>query len=498
MTIAGFVWLVPGESSAQVYSYAEEALSISRIQAGGTARIRAMGGAQNAVGGDLSSAYYNPAGLGMYNRSDFALTPGISFAGSSADYLGTTTSASKSNFMVPNLGVAFHTGKDGTKGLWGGTFAINFNRTNDFNTTFSYKGTNSVNSIIDYFVNAANGRDSTQFQSGNSTRPEGVNYNNPVGLAYNNYLIGPLSDFYAGGSKIIYDSYVPYQDIVQDETIKTSGAQNQWSFSYGVNFSDKFFIGGGLGLTTLSYRTSTVYNETYTKDPLIKMQLQQNLELSGSGVNLTLGTIIRPIDNFQVGISMATPTSYQINETYNASMTSNWNNFYYYPTTKLTSEKAETDIVTSTYNLSTPWRFSGGLAFFIQKHGFISADAEYLSYGSSKYSTKSGADQDNQEIKSLYQSVLNLRVGGEYRMDSYRFRAGYSYMPDPYINSPNGVSRTITSYTAGAGYRQEKFYVDLALILQQGNSTHSPYGGSPNVTLANYATTVVFTVGFPF
>ncbi|HRI80236.1 MAG TPA: hypothetical protein PLR06_11940, partial [Cyclobacteriaceae bacterium] len=232
LTIAGIVWLGLRETSGQIYSYPEEALTLSRTQAGGTARIRAMGGAQNALGGDLSSAFYNPAGLGMYNRSELSLSPGYSVAGSTADYLGNSTDASKGNVMVPNRGVAFHSDKDGTKGLWGGTFAVNFNRINDFNSTFSYKGTNSVNSIIDYFINAANGTDSTQFQSGTSTRPEGYNYNTPVGLAYNNYLIGPLSDFTAGGSKIIYDSPVPYQPTVQDETIKTSGAQNQWSFSY--------------------------------------------------------------------------------------------------------------------------------------------------------------------------------------------------------------------------------------------------------------------------
>ena len=66
-TIAGFVLLVMSECMAQ--SYVEEALLISRIRSGGTARIQAMGGVQNALGGDISSAFYNPAGLGMYNRS---------------------------------------------------------------------------------------------------------------------------------------------------------------------------------------------------------------------------------------------------------------------------------------------------------------------------------------------------------------------------------------------------------------------------------------------
>lgn len=500
--ITGFVLLGEREISAQIYSYPEQALSLTRIQPGGTARIRAMGGVQTALGGDLSSAYYNPGGLGMYNRSDFAFTPGYTVANSSANYLGTTTDTNKTSLIVPNFGVAFHTSKDGSKGLWGGTFAINFNRINDFNNSYSYHGTNQANSIIDYFISAANGTDISQFQKGTNSTPEGFNYNTPVGLAFNNYLIGPASELNPSNPKDQYFSYVPLQDIIQDETIKTSGAQNQWSFSYGVNFNDKIFVGGGLGLATLSYKTSVVYNETYAINPLKSMQLKENFEMSGNGVNLTLGMIARPLDQLQLGFSLATPTSYQINENYNATVSSNWNNFNYPVTPPLTSpltkQSESTDNVINSYSLSTPWRFSGGMAFFIEKHGFISADVEYLSYGASHYSGKSGSDQDNKDIKNLYKSVLNIRVGGEYRLNSYRFRAGYNFMPDPYQSPQNGVDRSISSYTAGFGYRQEKYYIDLALVYQQGNSTHSPYSNSPNVTLANAATSVIFTIGFPF
>ena len=224
--------------------------------------------------------------------------------------------------------------------------------------------------------------------------------------------------------------------------------------------------------------------------------------MSGNGVNLTLGMVARPLDQLQLGFSLATPTSYQINENYNATLSSNWNSFNYPITPPLTSPLTKlsesTDNIISSYSLSTPWRFSGGMAFFIEKHGFLSADVEYLSYGASHYSGKSGSDQDNKDIKNLYKSVLNIRVGGEYRLNSYRFRAGFNMMPDPYQSPQNGVDRSISSYTTGFGYRQEKYYIDLALVYQQGNSTHSPYPSSPNVTLANKATSVIFTIGFPF
>src|SRR3954463_13419043 len=153
--IMGLLLVAATQGLAQNFS--EEALMISRIHAGGSARIQGMGGVQNSLGGDLSSAYYNPAGLGMYNRSEFSFTPGYTITNSNASYLNNTSSASTSKLILPNFGIAFHSNKDGHKGLWGGTFAINFNRTNDFNNTVTYKGTNTDNSIIDYFIDQANG-----------------------------------------------------------------------------------------------------------------------------------------------------------------------------------------------------------------------------------------------------------------------------------------------------------------------------------------------------
>ena len=149
--------------------------------------MQGMGGVQNALGGDISSAYYNPAGLGMFNHSDFSFTPAYAIANSSSSYLGNSSTENKTNLVLPNFGMAFHSTKNESKGLLGGTFAINFNRINDFNSTFSYHGTNKDNSIIDYFVNDAYGTNTSQFSS------NGFNYNSPTGLAYFNYLIGPQS-----------------------------------------------------------------------------------------------------------------------------------------------------------------------------------------------------------------------------------------------------------------------------------------------------------------
>ncbi|MDZ7649423.1 MAG: hypothetical protein U5K54_20980 [Cytophagales bacterium] len=55
-----------------------------------------------------SSAYSNPAGLGMFNRSEFAFSFGYNAARSQASYLDNTTSETKNNFHIPGFGLVLH------------------------------------------------------------------------------------------------------------------------------------------------------------------------------------------------------------------------------------------------------------------------------------------------------------------------------------------------------------------------------------------------------
>jgi hypothetical protein len=500
LAITGFVLLHANQISAQTFFW-EEALMLSRITSGGSARIQAMGGVQNSLGGDISSASYNPAGLGMYNRSDFSFTPGYIVNNSTSSFLGNNATGSKSNLFIPNIGIGFTNKKDATSGLLSGTFGISYNRTNDFNHTYSYSGENPTTSIVDYFIDQANGAPESQFYTG------GDNYNTRTELGYQNFLIGPKSILNPPGSPTEYFTDVSGVPL-QSETIKTKGSQSQVSISYGVNFNDKFFVGGSLGLASLNYDEVKTYSEKFSdsNQPMSEMVLTQNWSLSGSGVNLTLGTIFRPAERVQLGISIATPTAYTITDNFHSTMTTAWKNFPYATGEVLKNEEGQTDQLTSNYNLSTPWRFSGGATYFIGKRGFISADVEYMKYSSATYSSDTGDDYtlDNKDIKEQLKSVVNLRFGGEYRLNDLRFRGGYSIMPDPFQHEQYGVDRTLSSFSAGFGYRIAKFYADFAAVFGYGSYAYQPYTfqnlnlPSPVVTFDNKSTKFMITIGFPF
>jgi hypothetical protein len=507
--LGGIAMLFCLQLSAQ--STAETALLFSRLRPAGSARIQAMGGAQTSLGGDYSSALSNPAGLGMFNRSEFTITPGFSLAKTSADYLNNTTSASKSNVYLPGVSFVFHSDKN-QGGFISGNFAISFSRTNSFNNNLSYSGANSDNSIIDYFIQDATGITADQLDY------KGSYFNNPTGLAYVNYLITDEASMGGSSNSQYLSPLSPLngetRTVLQQEDVKTTGKQNQMSLAYGANFNDKIFAGVGIGVTTLSYRSVKTYNESnfqFSTDasynPLNYLELQENLKISGLGINATLGIIARPIDELQLGISYITPTSYSLTDTYSATMQTQWNNFDYFgdKSKVLNSVSDYTDDVISSYSLKTPGRLNLGATVFVQESGFITGDIEFVRYNGAKYTSQTSGvsyDSDNAEIKSLYQSTVNYKLGGEYRYKKFRLRAGGSYMPDPFKDKQNDINNQIISVTGGLGYRTENFYIDIAIIQTQGQTSYRPYSvNSPNSPLVNNhnkMTTGMITVGFPF
>lgn len=520
LALAGIVLSFSQSSFSQ--TYAETALLFSQVRPGGSARIQAMGGAQVSLGGDYSSAVSNPAGLGFYNRSEFTITPGISLSSASTNYFGTNGSGSKSSFQIPGISLVLHSDKEGQGGFLGGTFAVTYNRTNDFNRSFSYSGKNSSSSIIDYFINDATGFPPSTLLAPTSSNPNGGDYHdNPTGLAYNNYLLEDSTFFNPNGSNLQYASalginYANPSDtrsVMQKEDVTTSGAQNQLSIAYGVNFSDKFYLGAGVGLSFLSFQSQRVYQESNYKfdldptyNPLLNMRLEENLKTTGTGINASLGIIYRPTDAVQFGASYNSPTFYQLTDNYNANMSTKWNNFDYYgtgnPNDFFNDWSDKTNDVTTPYALQTPSRMNLGMTAFIQRKGFISGDIEFTNYAGATYSTGDGTvdfTTDNATIKANYKNVVNYRLGGEYRfLTNYRARAGYSYMSDPYRSTQN-EDRSIQRISGGFGYRNEKLSIDFAIIYSSNNALYTPYtlySNSPLVSISHSNVTALVTIGF--
>jgi long-subunit fatty acid transport protein len=218
-----------------------------------------------------------------------------------------------------------------------------------------------------------------------------------------------------------------------------------------------------------------------------------------------LGAIVRPIDGFQVGVSYNTPTTYTMSDVYTGRIATDWNDWPYYTGSgiiQLDQFDYATDELLSDYKLKTPGKLALGASFFFSKQGFISGDAEFVNFGGIQYKSNEDFESDNPWIKSLYRSTTTFRLGGEYRLKDYRFRAGVNRQGDPFDEPQNDVSRVIYGFSVGAGIRKENYYVDVALNHTIGKNSYRPYSVagnfSPLVTINNSVSTFMVTVGLPF
>ena len=81
-------------------------LRYSQTTIGGDARFLAMGGSMGALGANLSTLNFNPAGMGLYRKGEFAVTAGMRFSNIEATHYGTSTKDFKANVPLGLLGFA--------------------------------------------------------------------------------------------------------------------------------------------------------------------------------------------------------------------------------------------------------------------------------------------------------------------------------------------------------------------------------------------------------
>jgi long-subunit fatty acid transport protein len=481
--------------------YFEDAFRFSRMIPSGSARIMGIGGTQYSLGGDVSNIVGNPAGLGFFRSSEASVSLGYSDWAVNTQYLGQIGSYNTPNFHLPNMSYVVANPKNNLerKAFKGGAFGISFQRIANFNTEYGYfSDLQGESSIIDFYLQDAFGIPENQIENFGIT-----------GLAYKTYQINPVA-FDEQGNPIqnpnSYDSFVlglPFQD----ENITQEGSSNQISFSYGANFNHKFFVGGGVGIRSLSFSSFKTYNELFIDQPLINSSLRESLLINGVGFNVNLGLIYKPIDNLNLGFNFQSPTWFALDEEFEAGMTANYNNYFFeQENVTLGSEEAVSDFVISRYGLNTPLKIGGGATFFIGKNGFISADIDWVDYSAGRISSNDFDEgPDNRVINDLYTSTINYRVGGEARINNFRFRAGYAYFGDPFSN-PQGFDQSTQQLSGGLGVRIKSLSIDFALVNQKFDRLYSSYqvldengnNFGPVTRLENKITSGILTLGINF
>jgi hypothetical protein len=489
-----------------------DALRISWNQQSGTARSMAIGGAVGALGGDLSAAYVNPAGIAFYKTggADAVITGGFRSLVNKSTYLGRTETEKQGGLSTGTSGIVFGSRFDNKNGKKSsGAFAVTLNRSSIFASNILYRGLNNKNSYSNKFLEEINGnRDANA-----------VAQNFPFGtsLAFNTYWIDTINGGSSGNYQ--FQTRAPITSgLLQENVINNKGGVTELGISFAGSTEEKFNWGITIGLPMLRYERNSSFTEAdATTSPSNKFDfasIDEYLETKGEGVNLKAGVIYRPASAFRIGLALHSPTFYKLTDRYNARVTTNTELYKGLQTQSSNLFTNNTDASFS-YYLTTPYKFIASIAYVLKEvqdvrkqKGFISADIEYVNHKATSYSRDAQSDNTqstrqylkslNQSVDNAYKGTINIRLGGELKFNQFMVRGGFNYLSNPYVNIA-GENGNKTQFTSGIGYRNKGLFIDLSLIHTTGNDVHYAYRLSNQAfygaSIKQNGNMIVFTIG---
>jgi len=447
-------------------TYMNERITNNSSDVIGTARYVGMGGALGALGADMSVISWNPAGIGLIRKSDIALTFGGTWGKSSI------SEEDRGKGTFDQIGFVYNI-KTGSETCPYVNFSFNFQKKINFNHNF-YADNGNLNELSQLDQVA----ELTDWDAGTE---------NLEGMAWDNGFFGESTFLDKDGREKKY-RYNKYGSSLSNlYTHHSEGSLQSFDFNLSTNIQDRAFLGLTVGVDNMRYRGWNFYSEQ-DMDGNDKYYLNSNTHISGTGVNVKLGAIIRPIESspFRFGIVVETPTWYRLKnstwfdicrgDNYGGLATEPWESYL-------------------KFNLRSPWKVRTSIGSTVGSTFAWDVDYEFAAYagtsmGYPKYESDydgstSGTTKDNamnQLTRDNLRGTHTLRVGMEVNANKHlAFRLGYNLSTSAYkknisydqynINSAAMDYATSTSYmrlgntnilTCGMGYHTKSFYIDFA------------------------------------
>ncbi len=414
-----------------------------------------MGGAFASLGGDFSSLGYNPAGIAVFRTTELTITPSFTMDDISSRYMGTSRSDSKYSFGLDNFGFVGSFNTDRQTGWVGTSFGFGYSRHNNFNRNQVIEGVNFNSSMADYFIDGPYGA--------NGLHPDQLE---PFWerLAFDTYIIDTVPGF-----SDWYETPVMLGQT-QREIISTSGHTGEWLFSFGANYGHRLYLGASFGIESVDYTRNSNYTETddLNLSDFSQFRFSRNLNTTGRGYTFKAGAIFKPVEMLRLGAAFHLPTFYTLTDEYSHKMESWFDTGDYYEAFPTTQAGNRIGPRLKEYSLTTPFRFIGGVGIMLPGQvGVLSLDYEYIDYTTMRLrETDGGYDfySENQIIQEVYRPTGNLRAGTELRLGLFMLRGGYAIYGSPYASGQVNEDAGHTAWSAGFGFRERNFFIDLGFV----------------------------------
>ena len=459
----------------------------------GTARYVGMGGAMDALGAEISTMGSNPAGIGLFRRSQVSASLSVNIQENGMSF----QDGSKTHVSFDQIGFVFSSQTGKTSYL---NFGFNFHKNRNFNHVL--------------FAEAA--------LNGSSQNRQTV-IKDIAGL-FDTYAWSQLDDLYFGN--MLYDDVKKTMYSYDGESYEfqraNTGYIGEYDFNISGNIKNRLYLGLTIGVHSVNYKNYSEYYEWLNSKYFDDVLVADNHEITGYGYNVKSGLIVRPIEEspFRIGVSVATPTFYRLT-------TENYTDFVCARFKDPEDHEKGTDIkkdhsaAKEDFRFNTPWKFGVSLGHTVGNYLALGAVYEYADYGACDMRTIDGgyydywngtyydnSSSDNvmkRHTEKTLRGVSTLKVGGEYKIDKdIAVRLGYNYVSPMYketgvrdqtLLSPGVYYASTTHYvnwkdthriTAGVGFSFDKFRLDLAYQYSMRKGDFYPFMPSLSATAELY------------
>jgi hypothetical protein len=476
-----------------------ENANLTSTDLNGTARYVGMGGAMEALGADVSTIGSNPAGIGLFRRSQLSVSGGLLMQSNGKEY----GDGKKTNASFDQIGFVYT-----TRASRGSNLNFGFNYT---------KGKN-----FDFLLNASG-------KLGNGSQNNQSYLKHVLGSEnYGGFDVRKKDDAYIGFASPQANfvswtwnqlDYLYFNTLLPDATTAgkfnnyladsytfdkaSTGYVGNYDFNISGSIQDQFYFGLTFGLKDVHYDSESRYNERLSNG-VGDVSVLDIRRITGTGFDITAGIIVRPIASspFRIGAYVKTPTWYDLTTSNVTRIDRNTN----------TGGKNDWGEVPNSYDykLWTPWKFglslghtvgnylALGLTYEFEDHSTLDSRINdggyYNDYYGTYYETSSADKSMNKHTRQALKGVSTLKMGAEYKPTSnLALRLGYNYISpkynkdaqkDPTIVSPGSAYSSSTDFvnwdstnrfTFGIGYQINKFNVDLAYQYSMQKGTFYPF-----------------------
>jgi hypothetical protein len=432
------------------------ALSFSQAYYHLTARSAAMGGASGALKSDFGAIAVNPAAIATYKTSELTFTPEFYTVLSKSDYTNHVNTKNKNDVDISHVGIvySFQTKKSPTRYNIG--FA--YNKLNAFNTNELLQNV-AVPIERSYWGQIAISQDPRDKKFVDDMKPEGTTPDQK-------YLFKKDGSLPVSGN------------IDQRARYSMSGLLGEYALSFGMNLSEKVYI--GVSAVLRDANTSSIYDlwEESASDSDYRYSYTHKHEVLGLGFGGKLGVFILPVPEFSIGISVQSPIFYSLTQRSEkfisippgaASAPEDVAGIYHY------EPRAETK-----YNLMTPLQANVSVSYAIQNIALLTLDYEMMPYAMSRYSNADGdATKLNEDNSLLKESNFgsSVRLGSEF----YIWRGLIARLGGGFHTAPSSYIKQSYNFGVGAGYNFGDVVVDLAYVYRTQKQAYPLYTTSSPV-----------------